>query len=58
MFRAVLDHHRQFLKFCSLSLSTQQSGQFRGTTKLSKCSNAKLLCALWMAATESSVIVN
>jgi transposase len=24
-------HHRQFLKFCGLDLSTQQSGQFRGS---------------------------
>jgi hypothetical protein len=27
------NHHRQFLKFCGLDLSTQQSGQFRGATK-------------------------
>jgi transposase len=33
-------NHRQFLKFCGLDLSTQQSGQFRGTTKLSKYGNA------------------
>lgn len=32
-------HHRQFLKFCGLDLSTQQSGQFRGATKLSKYGN-------------------
>jgi len=44
-------HHRQFLKFCRLDLSTQQSGQFRGTTKLSKYGNARLRCAFWMAAT-------
>jgi transposase len=44
-------HHRQFLKFCGLHLSTQQSGQFRGTTKLSKYGNARLRCAFWMAAT-------
>jgi transposase len=44
-------HHRQFLKFCGLDLSTQQSGQFRGTTKLSKYGNARLRCAFWMAAT-------
>jgi transposase len=29
-------HHRQFLKFCGLDLSTQQSGQYRGQTRLSK----------------------
>ncbi len=44
-------HHRQFLKFCGLDLSTQQSGQFRGTTRLSKYGNARLRCAFWMAAT-------
>src|SRR5579883_3197647 len=44
-------HHRQFLKFCGLGLATQQSGQFRGTTKLSKHGNARLRCAFWMAAT-------
>jgi transposase len=44
-------HHRQFLKFCGLDRSTQQSGQFRGTTKLSKYGNARLRCAFWMAAT-------
>ena len=44
-------HRRQFLKFCGLDLSTQQSGQFRGSTKLSKYGNARLCCAFWMAAT-------
>ena len=44
-------HHRQFLKFCGLDLATQQSGQFRGATKLSKYGNARLRCALWMAGT-------
>jgi transposase len=44
-------HHRQFLKFCGLDLSTQQSGRFRGTTKLSKYGNARLRSAFWMAAT-------
>jgi transposase len=42
-------HHRQFLKFCGLDLSTQQSGTFRGQTKLSKYGNARLRRALWMA---------
>ena len=41
--------HRQFLKFCGLDLSTQQSGTFRGRTKLSKHGNARLRRALWMA---------
>jgi transposase len=45
------NHHRQFLKFCGLDLSTQQSGQFRGATKLSKYGNARLRCAFWIAAT-------
>ncbi len=42
-------HHRQFLKFCGLDLATQQSGTFRGQTKLSKYGNARLRRALWMA---------
>ncbi len=42
-------HHRQFLKCCGLDLSTQQSGQFRGQTKLSKFGNARLRRAFWMA---------
>jgi transposase len=51
------NHHRQFLKFCGLDLSTQQSGQFRGATKLSKYGNARLRCAFWMAATVAVVSV-
>lgn len=43
-------HHRQFLKFCGLDLSTHQSGTFRGQTKLSKFGNARLRRTLWMAA--------
>lgn len=43
-------HHRQFLKFCGLDLSTHQSGVFRGQTRLSKFGNARLRRALWMAA--------
>lgn len=42
-------HHRQFLKFCGLDLSTQQSGTYRGQTRLSKYGNARLRRALWMA---------
>jgi transposase len=45
-----LGHHRQFLKFCGLDLSTHQSGAFRGQTKLSKFGNARLRRTLWMAA--------
>lgn len=43
-------HHRQFLKFCGFDLSTQQSGQFRGVSRLSKHGNARLRYAFWMAA--------
>lgn len=43
-------HHRQFLKFCGLDLSTQQSGQLRGMSRLSKHGNARLRDAFWMAA--------
>jgi transposase len=42
-------HHRQFLKFCGLDLSTQQSGQYRGQTPLSKFGNARLRRTLWIA---------
>ena len=41
--------HRQFLKYCGLDLSTQQSGQFRGQTKLSKFGNARLRRTFWLA---------
>jgi hypothetical protein len=43
-------HHRQFLKFCGMSLSTQQSGRFRGISRLSKYCNAGLRTAFWIAA--------
>ena len=39
----------QFLKFCGLDLSTQQSGQYRGQTRLSKFGNARLRRTLWIA---------
>ena len=44
-------HARQFLKYCGLDLCTEQSGQFRGTTHLSKRGNARLRYAFWMAGT-------
>jgi transposase len=44
-------HHRQYLKFCGLDLSTTQSGQFRGQSKLSKRGNRRLRCAYWLAST-------
>jgi transposase len=42
-------HHRKFLKYCGLNLCTEQSGQFRGTSRLSKRGNARLRYAFWMA---------
>jgi len=42
-------HVRQFLKYCGFALCTEQSGQFRGTTHLSKRGNARLRYACWMA---------
>jgi transposase len=44
-------HYKKFLKYCGLNLSTQQSGSFRGMSKLSKFGNARLRCAFWMAGT-------
>jgi transposase len=41
----------QFLKYCGFDLCTEQSGQFRGTTHLSKRGNARLRYAFWMAGT-------
>jgi transposase len=43
-------HHRQFLKFCGMNLSTQQSGRFRGQSRLSKYGNARLRTVFWLAA--------
>ncbi len=43
-------HHRQFLKFCGLDLAKSQSGASRSRDQLSKRGNARLRCALWMAA--------
>ena len=42
-------HHRKFLKYCGMDLSTHQSGAFRGRSTLSKRGNARLRSALWMA---------
>jgi transposase len=44
-------HVRQFLKYCGFDLCTEQSGQFRGMTHLSKRGNARLRSAFWMAGT-------
>lgn len=46
-------HYRQFLKYCGFDLSTQQSGFFRGQTKLSKFGNGRLRYVFWLAATVS-----
>jgi transposase len=43
-------HHRQFLNFCGLNLSTLQSGKSRGQSHISKYGNARLRTALWLAA--------
>jgi transposase len=43
-------HHRQFLKFCGLDLAKSQSGASRSRDQLSKRGNARLRCALWLAA--------
>jgi transposase len=43
-------HYKKFLNYCGLNLCTQQSGRFRGATKLSKNGNSRLRLAFWMAA--------
>jgi transposase len=43
-------HHRQFLKFCGLDLAKSQSGASRSREQLSKRGNARIRCALWLAA--------
>jgi hypothetical protein len=42
-------HYKKFLKFCGFNLSTQQSGQSRGNSKISKRGNSRLRYAFWMA---------
>jgi transposase len=44
-------HYRQYLKYAGMDLSTEQSGQFRGQSKISKRGNARLRSAFWMAGT-------
>jgi transposase len=44
-------HYKKFLKYCGLDLSTEQSGRFRGMSRLSKRGNARLRLAFWVAAT-------
>ena len=43
-------HYRQFLKFCGMNLSTQQSVRFRGISRLSKYGNARLRTAFLVIA--------
>lgn len=43
-------HYKKFLKYCGLNLCTQQSGQFRGMTRISKQGNSRLRYTFWMAA--------
>jgi transposase len=45
---------RQFLKYCGFDLCTEQSGQFRGTTYLSKRRNTRLPYAFRMASSSST----
>lgn len=44
-------HYKKFLKYCGLDLCTQQSGKYRGVSRLSKRGNSRLRCVFWMAAT-------
>jgi len=46
-------HYKKFLKYCGLNLSTQQSGAFRGLSKLSKYGNSRLRYAFWIAGTSA-----
>jgi transposase len=42
-------HHGQFLKYCGLDLSKNQSGQSRGRETLSKRGNKRLRMVFWLA---------
>ncbi|MCW5600033.1 MAG: IS110 family transposase [Nitrosomonas sp.] len=44
-------HYRKFLKYCGLDLCTEQSGKFKGISRLSKRGNGRLRYAFWLAAT-------
>lgn len=46
-------HYKQYLKFCGFDLSTYQSGNIKGVSKLSKRGNARLRYAFWLAATSA-----
>jgi transposase len=43
-------HYRQYINFCGFSLSTIQSGQSKGNSKLSKRGCSRLRYAYWLAA--------
>lgn len=43
-------HYRQYINFCGFSLSTVQSGQSKGNSKLSKRGCSRLRYAYWLAA--------
>lgn len=43
-------HHRQFLKYCGMDLSTQQSGRFKGIGGISKHGSKRLRQAFWLVA--------
>lgn len=44
-------HYKKFLRYCGLDLSTQQSGRFKGISKISKRGSRRLRHAFWIAAT-------
>lgn len=46
-------HYRQYLNFCGFNLSAHQSGNQKGTYRLSKRGNARLRYGFWLAATSA-----
>lgn len=44
------NHERQFIKYCGLNLSTEQSGTYRGYSKIAKRGNPRLRSVFWQAA--------
>lgn len=44
------NHYRQYLNYCGFNLSALQSGQKKGSYKLSKRGNARLRYGYWLAA--------
>ncbi len=48
------NHYRQYLNFCGVNLSAQQSGNQKGHYRLSKRGNARLRYAFWLAATSAT----